>query len=69
MTVNLINPKEYNYVINKLRDFFQAKGFIETPTQHRLSILAACEDPSTIATYNYAGELWPLRQPGQMWLE
>jgi len=69
MTINLINPKEYNYVVTKLRQFFQAKGFIETPVQHRLSILAACEDPSTIATFNYAGELWPLPQTGQMWLE
>lgn len=69
MKTNPINPKDYNYVINKLRDFFQTKGFIETPTQHRLSILAACEDPATIATYNYAGEVWPLPQTGQMHLE
>ena len=46
-----------------------AKGFLEVHTQNRLSILAACEDPTTIATYNYAGQLWPLPQTGQMWLE
>lgn len=67
--VNLIEPREYDLVVNKLREFFRAKGFLETPTQHRLSILAACEDPLTIATYNYAGALWPLPQTGQMWLE
>src|SRR5690606_33328162 len=37
--------------------------------QCRLSILAACEDPGTIATINYADRVWPLPQTGQMWLE
>lgn len=64
-----INPKEFNFVVNKLRNFFISKGYIEVHTQNRLSILAACEDPSTISTYNYAGEVWPLPQTGQMWLE
>jgi aspartyl/asparaginyl-tRNA synthetase len=45
------------------------KGFIEVHPQNRLSILAACEDPTTMATYNYAGNVWPLPQTGQMWLE
>jgi aspartyl/asparaginyl-tRNA synthetase len=55
--------------VNKLREFFLGKGFIEVNTQDRLSILAACEDPDTVATYEYAGEVWPLPQTGQMWLE
>jgi len=59
----------FNEVIQKLRSFFLAKGFIEVHTQDRLSILAACEDPSTVATFSYAGEVWPLPQTGQMWLE
>jgi aspartyl/asparaginyl-tRNA synthetase len=46
-----------------------ARGFQEVHTQNRLSILAACEDPTTVATYEYAGEVWPLPQTGQMWLE
>ena len=45
------------------------RGFQEVHTQNRLSILAACEDPTTVATYEYAGEVWPLPQTGQMWLE
>ena len=45
------------------------KGFEEVHTQNRLSILAACEDPFNVATYNYAGQVWPLPQTGQMWLE
>ncbi len=68
-TVELIEPKEYDFAISRMREFFRNKGFIETPVQHRLSILAACEDPLTIATFNYAGSLWPLPQTGQMWLE
>jgi len=52
-----------------MRSFFISKGFMEVHTQNRLSILAACEDPSTISTYNYADHIWPLPQTGQMWLE
>jgi aspartyl/asparaginyl-tRNA synthetase len=39
------------------------------PTQSRLSILAACEDPTTIGSFDYNGAVWPLPQTGQMWLE
>jgi aspartyl/asparaginyl-tRNA synthetase len=59
----------FSEVVNRLRSFCLAKGFCEVSTQDRLSILAACEDPDTVATFNYAGEVWPLPQTGQMWLE
>ncbi len=59
----------FSKVVNQLRDFCLKKGFCEISTQDRLSILAACEDPDTVATYNYMGEVWPLPQTGQMWLE
>lgn len=59
----------FSEVVNKLRSFCLEKGFCEVSTQDRLSILAACEDPDTVATYNYMGEVWPLPQTGQMWLE
>ena len=52
-----------------MRSFFLEKGFQEVHTQNRLSILAACEVPTTVTTYEYAGETWPLPQTGQMWLE
>jgi len=65
----IIDSKEFNYVVGKLRDFFKSKGFIEAHPQNRLSILAACEDPWTVASYDYAGAVWPLPQTGQMWLE
>lgn len=67
--VGLISPCEFNNVVSRLRAFFVSKKFIEVHTQNRLSILAACEDPQTISTFNYGGQVWPLPQTGQMWLE
>ena len=64
-----INIFDFDKVVKKLRAFFDSKGFIEVHTQNRLSILAACEDPKTIATYDYSDQVWPLPQTGQMWLE
>jgi len=63
------NTLTYNTLVQKMREFFLQKGFIEVPTQSRLSILAACENPHSITTFNYSGEIWPLPQTGQMWLE
>ena len=65
----LIDPKKYTKTLDLLRSFFLSKNFLEVHTQNRLSILAACEDPETVATYEYNGEIWPLPQTGQMWLE
>lgn len=65
----IINSLHFSTVINKLRSFFLNKGYVEVHTQNRLSILAACEDPSTIRTFNYNQKIYPLPQTGQMWLE
>ena len=65
----IINPHKFDYVVTMLRNFFSARKFIEVHTQNRLSILAACEDPTTISTFKFAGEKYPLPQTGQMWLE
>lgn len=67
--IKLIDIHEYHFAISKLRKFFGAKGFVEVPVQPRLSILAACEDPTTIAQFEFGGTRWPLPQTGQMWLE
>jgi len=64
-----ISPQLFNACVGRMRAFFASKGFLEVHPQNRMSILAACEDPSTISTFNYAGQLWPLPQTGQMWLE
>jgi aspartyl/asparaginyl-tRNA synthetase len=63
------NTKIYNELVQKMRNFFLEKGFIEVPTQSRLSILAACENPHSVKTFEYGGLIWPLPQTGQMWLE
>ena len=69
MTTQLIDPAEFTTAVKLLRSFFDSKNFLEVHTQNRLSILAACEDPTTVATYEYGGKVWPLPQTGQMWLE
>lgn len=66
---DLILATKYHFVVQKVRDFFLSRGFIEVPTQSRRSILAACEDPKTIQTYTFENTHWPLPQTGQMWLE
>ena len=63
------NTKTYNELVQKMRSFYLDRGFIEVPTQSRLSILAACENPHSVKTFEYNGEIWPLPQTGQMWLE
>jgi aspartyl/asparaginyl-tRNA synthetase len=63
------NTTVYNELVQKMRDFFLSKNFKEVPTQSRLSILAACENPHSVKTFEYCGETWPLPQTGQMWLE
>lgn len=63
------NTKIYNELVQKMRTFFLNKNFIEVPSQSRLSILAACENPHSVKTFEYGGLMWPLPQTGQMWLE
>lgn len=63
------NTVTYNTLVQKMREFFLSKNFVEVPTQSRLSILAACENPHSVKTFEYSGEIWPLPQTGQMWLE
>jgi aspartyl/asparaginyl-tRNA synthetase len=61
--------KTYHEIVQKLREFFLSKNFVEVPSQSRKSILAACENPHSVATFEYDGLVWPLPQTGQMWLE
>jgi len=55
------NTVIYNELVQKMRQFFLKKGFLEVPTQSRLSILAACENPHSITTFEYQGQVWPSR--------
>ena len=67
--ISMFNTQTYHTLVQKMREFFLQKGFVEVPTQSRLSILAACENPHSITTFTYQGQVWPLPQTGQMWLE
>ncbi len=60
----------FDALMKLLRGFFvDQKGFTEVPTQARPTILAACEQPETVLTYQARGETWVLPQTGQMILE
>ena len=63
------NLKNYHTRVQNLRQFFLEKGFIEVATQPNLTILSACENPHSVATFDYVGKTWPLPQTGQMILE
>jgi aspartyl/asparaginyl-tRNA synthetase len=65
----MINMFDYSHAVGKMREFFVGRGFVEVPIQSRLSILAACEDPSTVGQFKFTNVVWPLPQTGQMWLE
>lgn len=64
-----IDANKFTKVVKLLRQFFDERGLLEVHTQNRLSILAACEDPFNIRTFTYNGNVYPLPQTGQMWLE
>lgn len=64
-----VDIKKADKVIQKMRSFFQQKGFIESCSQQRRTILAACEDPPNVTTYNIGGMKWPLPQTNQMNME
>lgn len=65
-----IAPRVFDQVSNRLRDFFRhKKGFREVHPQSQLDILTACEDPNNIQSFVMNGQVWPLRQTGQMVLE
>lgn len=65
----MLDTHGFHNTLVKAREYLLKKGLVEVPVQSRLSILAACEDPATVSTFNYDGIIWPLPQTGQMWLE
>ena len=66
---NINNLKTYHNLVQKMREFFLNKGFIEVATQPNLTILSVCENPHSVTKFDYVGEVWPLPQTGQMILE
>lgn len=67
--VKFMDPLKTHYVIERLTSFCRSKGLIKDFPQHRQLCLSACEQPNNIMTYNHHGNIWPLPQTGQMWLE
>lgn len=68
--IGYVDTLDFDQVWEKIYDFFKnKKGFRNCHGQSRFSIMAACEDPSTITTMEYAGQVWPLPQTTQMHLE
>ena len=66
---NIQKIQTYNKLVCLLREFFIKKGYLEISTQPNLTILAACENPHSVETYQWDNQIWPLPQTGQMILE
>ena len=64
-----IPAPEYSAIIRASREYFDSMGFLEAYVQNHLDVLAACEDPKTVAMMNYCGTVFPLPQTNQMRLE
>lgn len=67
--IDFVDPYEFDFVNTKLREFFKSKGMIECYEQNKLTILAACEDPQSVGSFECRGNHWPLPQTNQMNLE
>lgn len=69
MTEREYNIHEYHEVNGKVTSYFRGLGYLEVPTQSERTILAACEDPETLVSYEIGGEKFALPQSGQMAME
>ncbi|QKF93969.1 asx tRNA synthetase class II [Fadolivirus algeromassiliense] len=69
MSSDHINPFEFDYINTKVREFFKSRGMVECFEQNKRTILAACEDPQNVGSYECRGVKWPLPQTNQMNLE
>lgn len=65
----VIGPQDFDLIIKLMRSFFSQKNYKEVYPQPIKSIMAACEDPSTLRTFEFDGNTWPLSQTNQLNLE
>lgn len=65
----VISPQDFDKLIKKMRTFFNEKNYKEVYPQPIKSIMAACEDPETLRSFTFDGNIWPLSQTNQMNLE
>jgi hypothetical protein len=61
------NTQTYHEIVQKLREFFLSKNFVEVPSQSRKSILAACENPHSVSTFTYDGLVLFLHSLTMVW--
>lgn len=59
----------YHRVTRILRDFFNTRNFRSVYMQNGLSVIASCKDPKCVQTFDCNGDVWPLPQTGQLWLD
>ena len=69
MSIDSVDPFEFDFISTKLRTFFKSRGMIECYEQNKRTIMAACEDPQTVGFYECKGLPFPLPQTNQMNLE
>lgn len=69
MSIDHIDPFEFDVISTKLREFFKSRGLIECFEQNKQTILAACEDPENVGIFECRGLPLPLPQTNQMNLE
>lgn len=69
MSRDHIDPFEFDKINTKVREFFKSRGLVECFEQNKQNIMAACEDPQNMGTYNCRGLPYPLPQTNQMNLE
>lgn len=67
--IDIAQQKNYESITTELRYFFKERGYTEVYCQGTMKILAACEDPETIAQTIFKGKNLPLPQTNQMNLE
>jgi len=69
MSIDHVDPFEFDFLNTKLRAFFKSRNMVECFEQNKRTILAACEDVQNMGSFECRGELWPLPQTNQMNLE
>lgn len=67
--IDPIDSLEYDFAYDILHIYFKNRSFRRLDPQHRLSNLAACENPFNVMTFDHMGIVWALHQTNQMELE
>lgn len=69
MSYATMNPKHYDYLMKKIRGYFEEQGLTECYLMDSPAIMSACEEHTSIVPYYLGGTKYPLNQTTQMALE